>query len=110
MAVTMDFGKHKGRPLAEVDTGYLEWALAEATNLGPRMRLAIEDELDRRFARDDEATDGVGPAVQIDGIITRWYRQMSLEFHPDRGGHVEAMKAINVGMERLRELAQESIR
>jgi hypothetical protein len=29
------------------------------------------------------------------------YRELSFQFHPDRGGNVEAMKAINLFYERL---------
>ena len=37
-------------------------------------------------------------------IIRQWLHEMALEFHPDRGGHVEAMKAINIAADRLKEL------
>jgi hypothetical protein len=33
---------------------------------------------------------------------------MSRWFHPDRGCHTEAMKAINIGVERLREMVEEA--
>jgi len=45
-----------------------------------------------------------GPPVDWSRLITRWYRELALDFHPDRGGHPEAMKAINVVTDRLREL------
>lgn len=45
--VLMPFGKHKGRPLGEVPTGYLRWALAEA-KLSAGLRGAVRAELSRR--------------------------------------------------------------
>jgi hypothetical protein len=38
------------------------------------------------------------------GIIRRWYRDMTLRFHPDREGSHEAMKAINQAHDRLAKL------
>lgn len=43
--------------------------------------------------------------VEIDdGIVSKWYREMAMKFHPDRGGHHEAMVAINFAYERLKEM------
>jgi curved DNA-binding protein CbpA len=43
--------------------------------------------------------------VPVKDLIGRWYREMSLRFHPDRGGSDEAMQAINHAHDRLKELA-----
>jgi curved DNA-binding protein CbpA len=39
------------------------------------------------------------------GRVKAVYRELSLQFHPDRGGNTEAMKAINLFYERLTEKA-----
>jgi Putative quorum-sensing-regulated virulence factor len=38
----MPFGKHRGKPLAEVPKSYLKWMLANATDLRPDTREAFE--------------------------------------------------------------------
>jgi len=43
------FGKHKGVPLPEVDTGYLQWAL-RTVKLSSGIRQAVAAELERRGA------------------------------------------------------------
>ena len=42
------FGKFKGVPLKDVDTGYIEWALGNMTKLSPGFRRALEEELEGR--------------------------------------------------------------
>jgi hypothetical protein len=46
----LPFGKHRGAPLADVPTSYLQWLLREA-KLCSGLRLAVADEL--RRAPDD---------------------------------------------------------
>ena len=94
----MSFGKYKGWPLDQVPKEYLFWALDNCKTLSPFLRQEIENTLR------DEGTD-MQPAAQLHGILRQWHREMVMKFHPDRGGNVEAMKAINIGVERLRELA-----
>jgi hypothetical protein len=43
----LPFGKHKGRPLAEVPASYLSWLLAEV-KLSSGLRCAVAAELTRR--------------------------------------------------------------
>jgi hypothetical protein len=43
------FGKHRGKPLSEIDTGYLQWALRTA-KLASGIRQAVEAELRKRGA------------------------------------------------------------
>jgi hypothetical protein len=47
-AVRMPFGKHKGEPLDDIATDYLQWLINTATNLRPPLRRAIVMELERR--------------------------------------------------------------
>jgi hypothetical protein len=44
----LNFGKHKGRDVGEVPTGYLQWALATLTRLRWRQRYVMQRELERR--------------------------------------------------------------
>jgi len=46
--VHMLFGKHKGRPIVDVDTGYLNWMLRKCEKLPPWFKTAIEGELEVR--------------------------------------------------------------
>jgi len=50
-AVTMPFGKHKGRPLSQIDAAYLLWLLDNVTTLDRALRRAIERHLqDEQYA------------------------------------------------------------
>ena len=50
-AVTMPFGKHKGRRLSEIDPRYLLWLLDNATAMDRQLRRAIERHLqDEQYA------------------------------------------------------------
>lgn len=46
----MPFGKFKGKPVADVSTSYLRWALAEC-EMGSGLTRAIREELERRGER-----------------------------------------------------------
>jgi hypothetical protein len=52
----MPFGKHKGKPLAEVPAGYLTWLLENVPDLYPKTREAIE-----AFVRPHDATEQPPP-------------------------------------------------
>jgi hypothetical protein len=41
-STVMPFGRHRGKPLSEVPTEYLRWALANATAMGPELREQVE--------------------------------------------------------------------
>jgi len=95
----MPFGKYRDQPIDEVPTGYLRWLLS--IDLWPDLRYAVEEELELRregFERGPKQT----PAPVVD--VAGWYRQLSLRFHPDRGGSKEAMQAINVARELLEKM------
>jgi hypothetical protein len=42
--------------------------------------------------------------MNLPAAITAWHREMSLAFHPDRGGSTQAMQALNAGVDRLRQM------
>lgn len=98
----MPFGKHQGKPLSEVPSSYLRWLLREC-DLEPWLRAAAQ----RRgpAARPPEPADAEKrlPA-RLNDVLRQWRREMVRKYHPDRGGSVEAMAAINDAHDRLREL------
>src|ERR1700719_2777709 len=109
-SMRMPFGKHQGKLVADVPTSYLVWVVNECQNVRQGLRRAIESELEQRDWQSrgtppprtpGTSTGDVLPAT----IIRTWFREMSLRFHPDRGGATGAMKAINHAHERLKELS-----
>jgi hypothetical protein len=118
--IHMPFGKYRGRHLREIGIDYLRWCLVQLRNMDESLRFSIREELDWRAGRSrgtksSESTAGhtasettaepnnvLPGASAIDGVVTDWYRRMALVNHPDRGGHVEAMQAINAANEQLR--------
>jgi hypothetical protein len=110
----MPFGKYAGQRLDEVPTDYLLWALGE---IGPRLdrhglglHQAIIDEVRRRDGQTDPDTNawdagvcGTLPA-RMQPLIARWYRNLVLRWHPDRGGSTQAMQAVNDAHDRLRQM------
>jgi hypothetical protein len=57
--VSMPFGRHKGRPLAEVPSEYLRWSLANV-RLGSGFRREIVADLGRRSLQEAKAAPDVG--------------------------------------------------
>jgi hypothetical protein len=110
MYTRLRFGKHKGKLLTEVPTGYLQWCLRECDSLESWLIDEIEQELARRSPpeaapRSTSSQPSTGTAmVDFHGIVRTWYREMALRFHPDRDGSHVAMCAINTAHERLLEL------
>jgi hypothetical protein len=101
MYATMPWGKFKGKPLSAIDDAYLTWVLHEAEAAKPWLKQAVEAELSRRGCAEDPSP---GAVVHVKEIVRRWFREMSLKYHPDRGGSENAMRALNHAHERLREL------
>jgi|SRR6516162_9625581 hypothetical protein len=96
----MPWGKHKGRPLEEIPVDYLGWLLDEAENMKPWLREAVRQEFERRLA--GPAGSGNGLPANLPDIVRTWYRKLTLDYHPDRGGSNEAMKALNDAHDRLK--------
>jgi hypothetical protein len=105
----MPWGKHEGKRLEDVPLSYLRWVLRECDNIPLDLRRAIRDVVEEA---EDSGTDArgpwqaqsAGPPINWQGTIREWYRSLALDFHPDRGGSVEAMRAINEAHDRLRKL------
>jgi hypothetical protein len=104
----MTFGKYSGKRLDEIPIGYLRWLLRECDNLEVWLRLAVEAELVRRGEPPPRSGSGAGhypPPVDVRALLQVWFREMSLRWHPDRGGSDAAMQAVVDGYERLKRLA-----
>ena len=54
-ASIMPFGAHKGKPLIQLPTAYIEWCLDNMKNLRPPLRSGLEAALEKK-----RATKGVG--------------------------------------------------
>lgn len=99
----MPFGKHKGEPLGEVPTDYLVWVHAKRIRNPPWLLGAVEAELQRRRNRDryssspppQQSQTTSGTSVQVADAVRRWFAKLALQYHPDRGGSVEAMRIVN---------------
>ena len=96
-----DFGKHRGRFVDEVPTGYLRWCVEQCGCISPWLLAEAKEELRLR------AGSAAAPAaVEFRGLIDSWYRGLVMKYHPDRGGSHEAMIAVNEMYERLNGLLQ----
>jgi hypothetical protein len=100
----MPFGKHKGRLISEIPRDYLRWLLDNVRDLEPYLRQQVLEALGYRQSQ-QAAPRPSQPVLDARTVIDRWYREMTLKFHPDRFGSHEAMVAINHAHERLRQLA-----
>jgi hypothetical protein len=101
---TTPFGKTRDRPLTQVPTSYLEWLLREVT-LRPWLHHEVVEELGRR----EQAEQQPAPGPMIDrealgDLVSRWFRQLALKWHPDRGDSDKAMAALHDARDSLREL------
>lgn len=112
----MPFGKYRGTSIDFVDTQYLEWALRTIKDMDyrwPWLRAAIEKEVARRRdtsgwkePEDENDEDAkVGARKSVRDILSAVRRQMALKHHPDRGGDVAVMAAVNDALDRVAKLA-----
>jgi hypothetical protein len=105
MSERFDFGKHRGRRVCDVPTGYLRWCLRECECLDPYLRRAVHEELRRRDGpAPGPAPSGSTAVVDLPAVIRQWHRELVLKWHPDRGGSKEAMQAINDAHDLLQKL------
>jgi uncharacterized protein (DUF3820 family) len=116
------FGKHRGRRVRDVPTSYLCWAAVNCTRIDTGLLTAIFGELRRRDVDMDELgrqreeslrrerefrerasrKNEAGPRpADIRPIIDKWYRELVLAHHPDRGGDVAIMQVLNNARDRL---------
>lgn len=106
----MPFGRHRGQTIDEIPRSYLRWVLENCHSISPHLRAAIADQLGERpqwTPPPPPPPPRTPPASALDNLVRQWLRQMTLKYHPDRGGHHEAMIAVVDGAELLRSLAKQ---
>jgi hypothetical protein len=104
MYVRMPWGKFKGLPLTEIEGGYLQWALYDASAAQPWLKAAIREELARR--EQEETTPQSHAVLDLRSVVKTWFAGLARDYHPDRrGGDGREMKLLNEAHERLKKLA-----
>lgn len=105
--VKMPFGKHKGLDLHDVPDSYLLWVLGNVETLSPILRGCIERHLGVEETADPPRdpwhvrTPGGADAppkptlAAIEEVVSTMRRRYASANHPDRGGSLEAMQAVN---------------
>jgi len=90
----MPWGKYRGKALWELPAGYIDWLMTNCDLLQRNEGLffLLGREMLRRYQR-------FAPAPAPPGItreqVSQVRKVLALQYHPDRGGNLEAMKAIN---------------
>jgi hypothetical protein len=94
----MKFGRYKGRPLDELPDDYLDWLTT--ISLREPLKTHVQRELRRRRAIGDA---GIPPELRATAaaIVSRGYRALSRERHPDAGGTHDGMVEVTAAREAL---------
>ena len=92
----MPFGAHKGQRLDALPNDYLDW-LRGLDDLRPRLRAEVNAEHERRSGSARRPVTSIAAE-----IITRGYRAVAREHHPDVGGSHEGMIAASAAADWLR--------
>src|SRR5436309_1103576 len=105
MTARMPFGQYRGRLLSEIPEDYLDW-LASLSNLREPLRSRVRREHERRFGRDADprpCLPHVPEQIRIvaEKIVTRGFRALATEHHPDHGGEHGRMLELNAAHEAL---------
>ena len=93
---TMPWGKHHGKPLAEVPAGYLAW-VSEESGATESLKDAAREELSIRLDLSPPSPANRPPPsnrMVVEGI-ENVFRAAIRKWHPDRGGTHEAALALN---------------
>jgi hypothetical protein len=105
MAMRMPFGKYKGMLLRDIPSDYLVWVLGNVTRLNYYLRFEIETLLQSRDYQAQADEDHHGCELSTaDSVIREWWRGLVRDYHPDRGGSVEVMQALNEAHSRLKQM------
>jgi hypothetical protein len=106
MICRMPFGKFRGRPLSEVPTDYLLW-LASLDHLRDPLLSAVCSEI-RRREEDDVASEAEASvdATMAAKIISTGYKALAQRLHPDHGGDLRAMQALNATAAWIKEIVR----
>ena len=110
MHVYMPWGKFKGTPVVALDDSYLWWLLGRDSLFG-ELAEAVKNESAKRWPDKFRIericvgnADKCFPQSRYDlqrDTVKQVYRELAGIYHPDRGGNIEAMKAVNEFKERL---------
>lgn len=104
--MNMPFGKHRGKPIAELPASYLVWCLTECEGLNSFVRRemirVIREWLDEEDPTSYRVKPGPPEPSDITGAIRRWHRQLAQRFHPDSGGQNGQMVVVNEAVELLK--------
>jgi hypothetical protein len=113
----MPFGKQKGTPIDQIDTGYLKWWLGKMDSDGLRAeyRDSVTEILTARGSKPPEpskGTNGLGSArlmfaAEIRCMVKSWFGAMSKRYHPDCGGKNGQQEAIVEAYKELSRLLNE---
>jgi hypothetical protein len=112
MPPRMPFGKYKHHNLEDIPDDYLRWLLG-TVDLAGWLLSAVRRELQARDADEPprgyrhQETARTTTRPDLRGIVSRWHRTLSKQFHPDRGGDERAMQTVNVGRDLLFEMLRE---
>lgn len=103
----MPFGKHKGTDLEDVPEDYLMWVLDRCDAAGPTLKQAIRQILGLE-PEQEQARPPPPPGVPLGRVramvmeaVKKWHRTQATRNHPDRGGNVQVMQAINAVADEL---------
>jgi hypothetical protein len=98
-SVNMRFGRYKGRPLDELPADYLDWLTS--IELREPLKTHVQREVRRRRALGADAHMPPELRATAIEIVSRGYRALSRERHPDAGGTHDGMVEVTAAREAL---------
>lgn len=96
----MPFGLHKGKPLSALPDDYFEWLLSNI-DLREPLRSAVVTEAARRNGQPHSTPHHRPPIPVLLEIVAAGRRSLAAKYHPDKGGDLETMKAVNIAADLL---------
>ena len=92
----MPFGKHKGTSIEKIPLDYIEWLLSQGSVDG-WLRRELEESRDLHLNLRWSEISGNNSVQRIRKV----FLECSKKWHPDKGGSVDAMQALNEFNEKL---------
>lgn len=103
--MTMPWGKHRGKPIDQIESSYLVWALENA-DLRLSLAQAIAAELRSRFGPPPPPLpswqSSCPDPVLATAVISAGLRSLAKRHHPDVGGDTRTMQLLNAVAEWLK--------